>query len=597
MKNYLIFSIVAIISIFGFGIGSAKAETIIDLNYNDPILINGIETMNNKYNNIFEQLVTIAKQYESQGFIFVIRFNPWKTTLGSLDCFVYKFSNYKSLSYSGTGSGINFSGSNYEGYNFSITIHGEHKVSDMENKLQQLTNALNDYENLFSPYSGNVFSVGASFKNTNNKIDFSWNYGSSYSSIMYYITENEEYPFAYNPYFDGKYTLDGQTIENGSPYPSYYNYRVNIYSSSTFDEIVSSIQYSQVEFTFELPTSSKECTRNEMVDGVLKPIKYECPLLDLNYDIRTTDSEGNYEDMNLTFGIPYLYYRHLEDTGSSSITKTDTIPLGEFINNRYTGNYAIEPTTNGLSLKLIVPLDYLNATYVRVYFESNLKFSVKYIDNENDYMETVDFTGKYAVTFKPKQINEDMLLGFGFGIEGLYAIQLRDSYYSDYNVLKYYTIGYCDGGELNSSISTTCSNNSYLVYFDYKKGNIEQVVTVVNKNYGNEKNIKATVTYDTRYFSYVIHDTPSSRPVMKDPITGNDITLGDLTNFDVYLFKDKNDSFFQMFTNAFSSFKNVIVEIFQNLTYFYNSLPIVLQNFFIVIFTFVLFMFLIRFIL
>lgn len=58
-----------------------------------------------------------------------------------------------------------------------------------------------------------------------------------------------------------------------------------------------------------------------------------------------------------------------------------------------------------------------------------------------------------------------------------------------------------------------------------------------------------------------------------------------------------HDSFFSDFTNSLNYFKDTIIGIFQNVTYFFNNLPIALKYFYMVIFVFILFIFLIRFIL
>lgn len=58
-----------------------------------------------------------------------------------------------------------------------------------------------------------------------------------------------------------------------------------------------------------------------------------------------------------------------------------------------------------------------------------------------------------------------------------------------------------------------------------------------------------------------------------------------------------DNSFFRIFSNSFDRFKSVIIEIFRNCTYFFNNSNDVLQDFFIVVFVLILFLFLIRFIL
>lgn len=578
MKKCLAFSIVIAYMIFGIGLWSAKALDYTDIYTSDlDFIVSSNDTLTQDDLDIF--IDYLDNHYDN----FVVFLDYFQGSVGFARVFLYD-ENDTSANLFITSTKI------FPVYN--NTFNALKNTSTNNSSFRSYSSFKNYIENdTLIPYWSSSFSIWNDSMKSNTSSFYALN-NTSYISFPYYAKGIDvNFGGSYN---EQSIIIGDITYSVGDKIPTYLEYNT---TSTVFDEVINVNQYSQVEFTFEIPKSSSICKRDDLVDGVLKPTEYECPLLDFNYDIRNTDINGYYDELAQSFGIPYLSYKHLEDTGNMMVTSIDTIPLSDFIDNRYYGNYYIDFTTDAISLKLVVPLDYLYATFIRVYFESNLKFSVDYIDRENDYTETIDFTGKYAVTFKPKQIHEDMLLGFGFGKEGKYAVQLRDSYYSDYNILKYYTVGYCDGKTLNSSVSTSCKNTGYFVYFDYKKGNTEQVVTVVNSNYGSEKSIKATVTYDTRYFVYAIHDTPYSSPTIHDPITDEDITLGDLSNFDSYLFKETNDSFFTMFTNAFNDFKTVILEIFQNVTYFYNNLPSVLQNFFIVIFTLVLFLFLIRFIL
>ena len=74
-----------------------------------------------------------------------------------------------------------------------------------------------------------------------------------------------------------------------------------------------------------------------------------------------------------------------------------------------------------------------------------------------------------------------------------------------------------------------------------------------------------------------------------DPETGELIHVGSSEVSD--------RSFFRNFTDALNYFKDSIICIFQNVSYFFNSLPIALKYFFMIIFVFILFIFLIRFIL
>lgn len=372
-------------------------------------------------------------------------------------------------------------------------------------------------------------------------------------------------------------------------------------SSFVFDEIINVNNYSQLEFTFELPMQTLTCTKDTVINGIPTQESYDC-LFDLDYDIKNTDVDG-VEDMS-PFGIPYLLETKLYDNGNMSITKTDTIPLANNNSNSYSGNYFIEPNTDITSLKLVIPLEFINYTWVKIYFKSNLKYEINYVDRDTivtDYFETVDITGKAGITFKPKQIVSDFMAGFNFGPKGAYTVQLKDNYVSPYNMLNYYNVGFCDMNYIddgNVQVVPTSCFNGFQAYFNLKKGNENQVVTVLNRNYGtSNSNVTSTVTYDTRYFSYVIHDRLDSSPVIKDPISGEDIVIGNLYDFDDAIKDISNSGFFSSVTSAFNYFKGSIIYIFQNISYSFSHFPIELRYFFIVVFSLILFAFAIKFIL
>lgn len=373
----------------------------------------------------------------------------------------------------------------------------------------------------------------------------------------------------------------------------YCNSEECINSNSKFDEIISTNIYSFLEFTFTLPTSSTICTRFEG----LQEIEYECPLLELNYDIYNSDKNGNFNTMS--FGIPHLIKKYLYDTGSSNVTKTDTIPLSDITSNKYTGNYTLDFDVNVTNLKLVIPFEHLKYSFVHISLDSSIPFEVKYIEKSSveEYYSTVDITGKAGVMFIPKQIDEDMLMGFKFQETNTYSLQLRDTYKEDFKVLTYYSIGYCDDREYNDNIPVICNSGSggYQTYINFKKGNLEQSVFVINRSYPNKD--KSLVSYDSRYFMPVIYDHPYSKPTFLHPITGEEITLGNLLDFDSSLDKVTNESFFKQVSNAFNHFKQGIVVILQDISYFFSNLNVTLKYFFMVIFSITLFTFFIRFIL
>lgn len=365
-----------------------------------------------------------------------------------------------------------------------------------------------------------------------------------------------------------------------------------------YSEIISGSQYSQIEFDFDLPLNQETCTKTEISNtGSLETIEYICPMLDLYYSILNSDVNGL--ENSMSFGIPYIEKKYLEDTGSSSIEKTEIITLSEYISSFYEGNKVIDFDSNITSLKLIVPLDYLIGSYVNIYFSANTTFDVNLIErsSSSNYYGSVDITGKAGVLFVPKNVNNDFLATFNFNPSSIYGLQLRDTYESNFNILAYYSIGYCDYREYDSTIPIICNEGQggYTVSFNFERDNVKQSIFVLNKNFPEET--KAIVEYDTRYFVPVVYDELWSRPSFEHPITGETVTPDDLIDFDEALNDQDYESFFDMFIDSFNYFKDSLVGIFDNVTYFFNSLPVALKYFFMLIFTIILFIFLIRFIL
>lgn len=365
-----------------------------------------------------------------------------------------------------------------------------------------------------------------------------------------------------------------------------------------YSEIVSGSQYSQIEFDFDLPLNQETCTKTEISNtGSLETIEYICPMLDLYYSILNSDVNGL--ENTMSFGIPYIEKKYLEDTGSSSIEKTEIITLSEYISSFYEGNKVIDFDSNITSLKLIVPLDYLVGSYVNIYFSANTTFDVNLIErsSSSNYYDSVDITGKAGVLFVPKNVNNDFLATFNFNPSSIYGLQLRDTYESNFNILAYYSIGYCDYREYDSTIPIICNEGQggYTVSFNFERDNVKQSIFVLNKNFPEET--KAIVQYDTRYFVPVVYDELWSRPSFEHPITGETVVPDDLIDFDEALNDQDYESFFDMFIDSFDYFKDSLVGIFDNVAYFFNSLPVSLKYFFMFIFTIILFIFLIRFIL
>lgn len=363
-----------------------------------------------------------------------------------------------------------------------------------------------------------------------------------------------------------------------------------------FDEIIHTNSTSQVEFTFNFPLAEYTCVKDVYENGVLKKEEYPCPLLELEYDIYNSYLDGGVD--LLSIGIPYIQKTFSEDTGTSSVARKENITLSDNNKNRYTGNYTVDYDNKIDSLKLIVPIEYIMHGYVRINIKSSEPFSVNKVNRDNEGIGRIDITGKAGIGFIAKSISNDKMVGFNFGNQSTYGIQVRDSYeIKGYKVLSYYSIGSCHTGDFSNVDTNICVDGSpaYSAYFNLKRGNLKQIVLVKNRNYPS--NEEAIVLYDKRYFDYVVYDFDYSRPILKHPITGEEITFPPLTEFDDYYIKGENDNLISVFYESMKDFKENIIKIFRYISELFNSMPQVLKNFFIVIFVLSLFVLFVKFIL
>ena len=444
----------------------------------------------------------------------------------------------------------------------------------------------------------NIEADFSSLSNVNFKYQYKINNGSwiniDSEDLIY---DNNDLPVKFHYPAYGNLTFYFRVLDTNNDILDEKNITVNELEDNVYSEIISGSKYSFVEFDFNLSLTQEICTKTEISNtGVIENIEYICPMLDLDYSIFNSDVNGL--ENSMSFGIPYIEKKYLEDTGSSSIEKTEIITLSEYISNFYEGNKVIDFDSNITSLKLIVPLDYLLGSYVNIYFSANTTFDVNLIERSStsNYYDSVDITGKAGVLFISKNVNNDFLATFNFNSSSIYGLQLRDTYESNFNILAYYSIGYCDYREYgNIPIICNEGQGGYTVSFNFERDNVKQSIFVLNKSFPNEN--KAIVEYDTRYFVPVIYDELWSKPVFEHPITGEEVVPDDLIDFDEALNAEDYKSFFDMFIDSFNYFKDSLIEIFNNVTYFFNSLPVALKYFFMFVFCIVLFIFLIRFIL
>lgn len=342
------------------------------------------------------------------------------------------------------------------------------------------------------------------------------------------------------------------------------------------------------------------------------------------------DFSYNINSNNKSFDSPYFTsletYCSTDETGASSCTpfpktvdwvldynivtsKFDMFKKSNTTNERFNkyevNNYSytlFDDSKSVQSISMFISFDTVNGFDVNVNFESNLDFTVTYnykntsdVINDpflEDYYSTIDLTGKYGVAFLPQTNLDDSYTGYRtlFKADNMVDIQLRDNYDSkEYIILSAYSLNYCNEFLSNQNVIPYSCNNINGVFDFYINQDIDnQTLFFINKNY--ENNSSLIITYDTRYYSYVIFDSEYSTGTVVRP--GEDeeteIFIGYFYN---YYDKYKNYEL----EHSFEIFLKPIKFIFNSISDFYNYYcPPVFRHFLIISFTFVVSLILIR---
>lgn len=367
-------------------------------------------------------------------------------------------------------------------------------------------------------------------------------------------------------------------------YNEYFYYSDFVSGIHTFNELVSTSKYGGLIFTFDTSNYEKYLEYNSLL---------------FNYSFYSSDI--NYNLLDYSFEVPYFGYNGKDVYSDGSETYSYHVDkLGYDLKNIYEESYNKSMKYFVSELKLFVYFDTLDDIYVSAYLDSLIPFEVEYLpkNSNSNYYKSVDITGKYGVMLKPNQTIDDYVSMIYFENGGKYSLQVRDNYSStndDFNIVDYYQIGFCNTLDVVGLVPIHCANNNFVSinnYLSYDK----QYVYVRNENY-YKSNITSIVYYDSRYYTAYVQNTSSSSIEIVNPETGETEIFGPMTNFDDIYYEKMNDKFLVFFKNAFNEFKSVIVDIFLNVSYFFDNLSVELQYFYIVVFSLIIFIFLIRFLL
>lgn len=444
-----------------------------------------------------------------------------------------------------------------------------------------VSGSFNNFDTLFNNLKNIVINQSYSTLNSN--------YGPSTTVSNYAVTTSGNILYSTN--YDNHYlkqsticklSIDDTIINFNEVVPTYYDYLKS--QNNEFNELIPTSQYGGIIFTFNTTNYENYLDNNSLL---------------FNYNFYASDINHNLLDYS--FEVPYFGYngKNVYSDGSETYSY-HTDRLGYDLKNKYEYSYYKSMKYFVSELKLFVYFDTLDDIYVSAYLDSLIPFEVEYLpkDSNSDYYRSVDITGKYGVMLKPNQTINDYVSMIYFKEGGKYSLQLRDNYSStndEFNIIDYYQIGFCNTLDVVGLVPIHCTN-SYSLSIDNYFSNEKQFVYIRNENY-YKSDITSIVYYDSRYYTAYIQNTSSSSIDIINPETGETEIFGPMVDFDDIYYEKMNDVFFNFFVNSFNEFKNVISEIFGNINYFFERLDIQLQYFYIVVFSLIIFIFLIRFLL
>lgn len=358
-------------------------------------------------------------------------------------------------------------------------------------------------------------------------------------------------------------------------YPSGYYYLSGtfaeeevIYYANTvlqpFEELIPTSLYKGLVFTFN--------TSNVTSDDILS----------FNYNFYASDE--NYNIIDSTFEIPYFGYNGKDIYSDGSYTlnyqtnQLDAIPKNNYINDNFLQSFKYFES----EYKLFINFEMLEDNYLYAYLDSPLNYTVEYIEREENlyYFDEVDITGKYGVVFIPNDVNNDYVTVMKFSDKSKYSVQLRDSYSEtneNYNILKYYQIGFCDNLDVTGLVPVNCIDSYFLSlnnYFREKK----QFVYVKNEN-NYDPSVKSVITYDTRYYTAYIQEYSNSNIEISNPNTGETDIFGPMTDFDNIYYEISNDNILELMHTFLEDLQQTSDTFNYMWNNFYSIMPDILKAF------------------
>ena len=587
-KNVTIGFILAIILTLLIGISNVYAEsnpTNIYFNYSDfEELLNNSDSV---YKESINYLLTYLEKYEDEYYVFVY-FNTSLDSSGNLRTLsTLGFRLTPKTDYIQTNVGLQFESNNY----VSIGNYNDNRYGDNTVVSQESGNFSSSYGFFFN-YDFDTYIAGLdvkiessnfSNKSLNNFVPIGFNIDSSNTAdfsqgVGVYIYSNFDFNFVSTDY---NIIFDGVTVSNGGTLLSYHNYDSGILISHTHandlsnrDMAVLNIDFSNVfstDYTYQISTEYTDWIdiTNDILSASLEGYYYYNYNLYYNteFKARVLDSTGNViEECLYTVNEDYL-------TDFISITSSLANDLSGLLirvirfdlRNLYSDDYVYQYSYDE---KIYYDMEVLEDSPYYLIHPLNHPVHFRVLNSTGDILYSTEYFSPYYEMNKEVTIKEtadlnsngdrqiDIVLDFS------QFMQFSDLF--NYDVI----INGVSYGEIYF-YNTSLTNDNYVGSFDIQIKLDNSLLYGVCYTVGAQITGSTTVTdFDTAY-----------------------------DNIRDYTIESTQVSFFTNFTNALNYFKDSIIGIFQNVSYLFYSLPVVLQYFFIFIFTMILFIFLIRFIL
>lgn len=415
--------------------------------------------------------------------------------------------------------------------------------------------------------------------------NYIYQYKTSFSEwidISDYVNESSSYGYYYyrfNLYYNTiieTRVLDSENnvlftstknITSLSDYDSTYVYRNNFSSSTHSDLKYITFQSNYNELNVSHKFRLQYLSNDKSLTNIPDFISYEAYLVDVNGVILNYDFDDYF---TISYNEYKLYDEDYETYLDGVITQIKELP-----------GYAY-------GFKIVFEFDNLNNYTINVFDNYSKSTTWDYIMNFLDGYTRIKFPVNYdtAIIRSKDYTNLSSSL--------IYMNVLFTSL--EYG-LNFYNYDFINKRQNYSYITSDVTVDYSMITFDVNESN--NVFPVLFRNSDSDEVF--IYLKDDCFIQFVNRETLESYIVGTDEDDfneNNDLVIDDeFNNFIDDNFNFDNASFYEMFSDGFENFRNVIVEIFQNVNYFFQGLCIDLKYFYIVVFAFVLIIFLTRFLL